>query len=433
MRKKLTRALGITLMVSMAATVLAGCGGGKGGAGGDTADGGQTQPEVSISLWEQADPIVDAEWDALITEFQNQNPGITVVREHYETEALRQQFMNTAQAGEGPELIYGPDDNIGILASAGVIQDVKNIVSADFLGKLDANALKGNEFNGTLYGVPDRSGNALMLMYNKALVGDTAPETWDDLIAKGKEVTKNLDDKDPANDQYGLVYELAQPFFWLPFLGGHGGHVFKDGTNVPDLNTQAMVDAYQFAYDLKFTHGITPKEADYNTFDSLFKQGQAGFAINGPWAISAYKEAGIDLGLAPLPKHANGTYSAPLSSTKTFMINANVDEAKKEAVAKFLEFINSKEAQLKHVLVTNEVPTNVEAQTDAAVTSNEMINALKVQLEKATPMPIVPEMRAIWDAIRPQLEGVMSGKVKPADAAKASQDAAEKGIKDMGL
>jgi len=46
-------------------------------------------------------------------------------------------------------------------------------------------------------------------------------------------------------------------------------------------------------------------------------------------------------------------------------------------------------------------------------------------------MPTVPEMRAAWDAIRPNQEAVMAGKMAPKDAAKAMQDAGEKLIREM--
>lgn len=434
MRKKLTRALGVTLMISMAAGMLAGCGGGKETTTPETTTPEKEQEQVStepvtITYWEQADPVVYAIWDELVAEFQTQNPHITVQREHYETEALRQQFMTTAQAGEGPELVYGPDDNLGIFQTAGVIQPVKNVVGDDLLGQLDEVSLEGNKILGELYGVPDRNGNALMLMYNKKYV-DQAPETWEDLIAKAKEVQA-------ANKGVsGLVYEVAQPFFFAPFLGGFGGTVFKPNTAEPDLGSQGMIDALKFAHSLRYEHQIVPQgELDYNTFDSMFKEGNAAFAINGPWSISQYRDdAGIDLGVAVLPKHANGTPSAPFTSTKTFMINKNVtDPNKKAAVAAFLKFINSKEAQLKHVLITNEVPTNKDAQQDPAVTGNEMIAVLTEQVGNGSPMPIIPQMRAVWDGIRPSLENVMAGKATPEAAAAEMQKATEKNIVDMGL
>ena len=68
-------------------------------------------------------------------------PDITVVREHYETEDLRTQFQTAALAGQGPELIYGPSDNIGLFSTAGIIAPVTDYVSADFLAGIAENAL----------------------------------------------------------------------------------------------------------------------------------------------------------------------------------------------------------------------------------------------------------------------------------------------------
>jgi arabinogalactan oligomer/maltooligosaccharide transport system permease protein len=48
-------------------------------------------------------------------------------------------------------------------------------------------------------------------------------------------------------------------------------------------------------------------------------------------------------------------------------------------------------------------------------------------------MPIVPEMRAIWDALRTQYQAVLGGNVTPEDAAKLSQMNAEKQIEEMNL
>ena len=55
----------------------------------------------------------------------------------------------------------------------------------------------------------------------------------------------------------------------------------------------------------------------------------------------------------------------------------------------------------------------------------------KHQMVVGKPMPTVPEMRAAWDAIRPNQEAVMAGKMAPKDAAKAMQDACEKLIREM--
>ena len=48
-------------------------------------------------------------------------------------------------------------------------------------------------------------------------------------------------------------------------------------------------------------------------------------------------------------------------------------------------------------------------------------------------MPVVTQMRAIWDAIKPVQQDVLSGKTKPGDAGAIMQKKAEDGIKALGL
>ena len=46
-------------------------------------------------------------------------------------------------------------------------------------------------------------------------------------------------------------------------------------------------------------------------------------------------------------------------------------------------------------------------------------------------MPVIPEMRAIWDAIRPYYQSVLGGSMTPEEAAEKMQAEAEKKIKEM--
>ena len=48
-------------------------------------------------------------------------------------------------------------------------------------------------------------------------------------------------------------------------------------------------------------------------------------------------------------------------------------------------------------------------------------------------MPNITQMRAIWDAIKPVQQNVLSGKTKPEDAGAIMQKKAEEGIKALGL
>jgi maltose-binding protein MalE len=52
-------------------------------------------------------------------------------------------------------------------------------------------------------------------------------------------------------------------------------------------------------------------------------------------------------------------------------------------------------------------------------------------IEKGRRMPVVPEMRVIWDAMRPGMENVMNGTMTPAAAAADMQKRALDQIANM--
>ncbi len=437
MRSKWFKALSIVVVLSLALTMLAACGGeSESDQPGTPPEGGKTETEqsagdeitkeVEIAFWEQDDPgSVDPVWDEIINDFMAENPNVKVERTHYENEAMRQNYQTAVLGGEGPEVISGPYDNIGVFGTSGTIAPIEEIFSQDFIDTFLPNALEGVRYNGKLYGVPYRIGNTLTLIYNKKFV-DQAPETMDEMIAKAKELT--------TGDQYGFVYNLTEPFFFIPFLGGYKGRVFDENTNIT-LDTDAMQKALQLVHDFKFTHKIIPAEANYDVASNLFKEGKAAMIINGPWSFKEYRDAGLDIGLTRIPKITEtDTYPAPYTGGKVLVINKDVpggDPNVKLAVRKFLEFVNTKENQLKLAEVTGELPTNAEASKDAQITSDPTLAKFNEQMLVGTPMPIIPEMRAVWDGIRPGLEGVMGDTMTPEEAAKEMQEKAEQLKKEM--
>jgi arabinogalactan oligomer/maltooligosaccharide transport system substrate-binding protein len=52
-------------------------------------------------------------------------------------------------------------------------------------------------------------------------------------------------------------------------------------------------------------------------------------------------------------------------------------------------------------------------------------------MEVCRPMPVRPELRPIWDAMRPPYQSVLGGSMTPQEAAKEMQALAVKKIKEM--
>lgn len=378
---------------------------------------------VTITLSEQDDPNAqDPTWDEIIKDFTAKYPNITVKRTHAETEGQRTDWQNSVLAGAGPELISAPHDDIGLFAASDTALELDSFMPADFWSTLDKSVVDSFKVNGKVYGIPYKVGNCLTLVYNKKYIKDP-PKTMDELIEMAKANTK-------APDQYGFVFDMVEPFFIIPYLGGFGGKVF-DESGKPTLDTDAMKKLVQLVYDFKFTHKITPKEGNTDVANGLFNEGKAAMIINGPWFYSQAQKANIDFGIANIPQLTGGGMPAPYTGAKVFMVNPNIkDENVKTAVKEFIIYCNTKDVQLKLAKTSAEVPTNIEALKDPYVTNDPFVKALADQMKYGTPMPYQPEMRCVWDAMKNNMQKVMAGQLKPEEAPKMMQEECLQMIKD---
>lgn len=359
--------------------------------------------------------------------FMRLNPEIKVTQLYKETEELRSGFIVAAIGGQGPDLVYGPEDQVGPFEVMKIIKPLDEIFSAEYLSNFNEKAKVYS--NGHLWMLADKLGNHLTLVYNKDLL-QTPPETDRELIEIGKKLTldKNNDGK---IDQYGLVWNYTEPFFFIPFLTGYGGWVFDDSLN-PTLNSSAMIKGLNFLADLRDKHKIIPSEADYEIADVLFKEGRAAMLINGDWSWASYGKAGINYGIYPLPiMEETGLRAAPMVSAKGFSINANVNEAKLPVIKKILEFLLSPENQLETAKQLNTFPTRKEIYEDPFILNDEILQNSRKQIEYGKPMPIISEMRAIWDAMRPSYQAVLGGSINPEQAAVQMQNDAVKKIAEL--
>jgi maltose-binding protein MalE len=316
---------------------------------------------------------------------------------------------------------------VGPFEVMNIISPMENLFDKEYLDGFIPAGL--TYYKGHLYQVADKLGNHLTLVYNKDIIS-TPPQTDVELIEMGRKLTKDING-DGKTDQYALTWNYTEPFFFIPFLTGFGGWVMtQDGK--PTLNTQSMVDGLNFIRDLRDKYKIIPGEADYNIADALFKDGKSAMIINGDWSWAGYKKAGINIGVAPLPKIVStGLWCEPMVSPKGFSLNANVPPEQRALVIELLKFLMQPELQLETAKQLNTMPTRKEAIMSDFVQRNDILKNSAIQIEHGRPMPVVPELRAIWDAMRPSYQAVLGGAKTPEQAAKDMQDLALRKIREM--
>jgi maltose-binding protein MalE len=250
------------------------------------------------------------------------------------------------------------------------------------------------------------------------------------MIEIARRLTRD-EDGDGRMDYYGLAWNFEEPFFFVPFLGGFGGWVMDEAAR-PTLDTPATVDAFQFMYDLKFTHRVLPPESDYDTADALFKEGRAAMIINGPWSWASYLNKGIDMGVALIPKvNATGLWATPMVSTLGYSVNVNLRGPRLQLVLQLLQYLTSDDAQRAYARTMRTIPSRPAVLEDPVVAADALIGMSAAQAKVGRPMPVDPELRAVWDALRPNYQSVLNGTKSPAQAARDSQADALKAIAEM--
>ena len=385
--------------------------------------------QKTIMIWHSMRPLGTKILQKKLEQFSKKHPDWKFTQLFYEPETARTNYIISAMGGSGPALFWGASDNIGPFVELEVIKSLEEFFDKTFLDSFITEPISANTwFQNHLYQVADQVGNHLCLVYNKKLVKNP-PKTLGELREIGKQLTKDLDG-DGKPDRYALAWNYTEPFFAVPFINGYGGKIL-DENNRPTLNTEATIKAAQLIYDLANKDRIIPIECDYEISNALFLDGYAAMIINGPWSWGTYLENGIDIGITRIPMiDETGLWTSPMVSPLGYAININLKGEKLKITLDLLKFLTSSEIELEFTRAMGTIPSRKDAFQDSLVTQNEIIRSSIYQMEVGTLMPVVTELRWIWDAMRPSYQSIFTGQVSPAQAAKDMQALAEKLIKE---
>lgn len=384
---------------------------------------------VVVRIWHQKDAAERTFLEDWAAAYNARQDTVRLETLYKETEELRNHYVFAAIGGKGPDLIFGPADNMGTLGITETIRPLDGLVDPDYLAGFTEDGRV--TYDGRVYGLADQIGNHLTFVYNPALLAEP-PATLADLAALGSTHTKDTDG-DGAPDQYALVWNYTEPFFFVPFLTSFGGWVMDEAGN-PTLDTPETVAAIQYVLDLRDRYGVIPREADYETAKALFRDDRAAATIDGPWSWGGYAEAGVDVRLAPLPvNETTGLYAQPMAAAKAYSLNPAVPDWKLPAVLGVLRLLTDDAIQSDMTRELATIPVRTAVRASDVMQSSETLTQSLAQIEHSRPMPTEPQMRQIWDAMRGPYQLVMNGQVTAAEGARLMQEQAEKRIADTFL
>lgn len=329
--------------------------------------------------------------------------------------------LTTTTEDANPDVVVFPHDKLGEAVAAQLV--LENTEFAEMTkSSTTASAVNAVSSGGKLYGYP-KSVESVALIYNKALVA-TPPATWDDVMALASD--KNL--QDPANNKYAILWEVAGAYHSYAFVGSNGGYVFgNNGSDKDDLgvNNEGAVKGLTVYKDLKtkFFSDLKSADATGAVVNDLFGTGKVAMTINGPWQISSYKEAGIDVGVTKIPAFGSAP-AQPFGGVRAYYVSS---KAKYPNAAKiFAYYATSKDPQIKLFEMKQSVPANNEAAASDVVKGDAIISGFASQFVDSTPMPSIPQMGTYWGSVGAALGEIFDKGADP----KAAADTAAKAMAD---
>ena len=275
-------------------------------------DAGYTGPEATISYSIWGDPQEIKAQQAIVDAFHEANPKITVKVTVSDWEPYWDKLQTSIAGGDAPDVFAMDGPLFPDYQTRDVLLDLKPFIDRDGydLGQLADQAVADFTTPDGQFGLP-RDLNVVALYYNKAMfdaAGIPYPDdTWD--WAKLTDVAKKLTLRDASGKttQWGFYTESTDmENFWSEAVWQNGGDIISPDHKTSLVGSDQAAGGIQFLQDLIWKDKVMPDAAITDALGDAFEQGQAAMESNGSWLVATHQAAGIDFGIAPLPKGPAG-------------------------------------------------------------------------------------------------------------------------------
>ncbi len=338
--------------------------------------------------------------------------GVGLTVEVVDLTEIRNAMTLGAAAGEGPDMVIIPHDNLGPMVENGAAAEINlGDKAAEFL----PNALDGFTYNGGLYGLPLAVEN-IGFFRNTDLVPD-APATWADVESIGADLMEQ-----------GLIDQVIEfpdmTYNTYPVYTSFGGYIFgrdaDDNFTTDDIgiNNEGMTAAMAWIKSL-VDSGLVSPNIDWEASHVRFETGRSAFIMTGPWALNRFQTAGVPYEITAFPAaEAGGDAGYPFLGVQGIVINNNKDNALL-AQTFAVDFLATEEHY--QAIFDAEPRPSAWASVFASASDPDTAGFNEAGVN-AVPMPAIPAMGYVWDAWVNAGSLVLSGELTPAEALQQAVD-----------
>lgn len=354
-----------------------------------------------------------------------------------DADGQREQFVRRLAAHDASLDLLGMDVTwTAEFAEAGWIRPLSTAQATEATANTLEPPIKTAEWKDRLYGIPKHT-NVQILWYRKSLV-PKVPTTWDEMMDMAKKLKS--EGKPYVIGFTGAQYEGYVVGFNTLLSSFGGTMVNEDSTKVTidDRTTQALDLLHRFA-----TSGVASKSLSNAQEPEVFAElqnGQAAFAINWPYVLSAMRTAGEsdakvkaiadDLGYAPYPKVEEGKPARVTLGGMNYAISTYSKHPKQAFDAAMC--LRTPEHQVQTALEAGDPPVAVSAFSDPKFQeAYPQYQIMLDELKTAVSRPISPLYQNISTIVSSTLSPPSS--IRPEQTTKDLRDAIQQALDGKGI
>ncbi|UJF24583.1 ABC transporter substrate-binding protein [Suttonella sp. R2A3] len=376
--------------------------------------------------------------DGLVADFEAAYPDINV-------QAIYAGNYNDARVKALAALKSGEPAQLSVMFSIDLheLRDLDAIIAFDDVVETDEERawlngfypalMENSQADGKTWGIPFQR-STIVMYYNKDLFKaagldpETPPQTWDDLVRMGKQLTK------ADGSQWGvMIPSTGYPYWMFGALAKQNGEVLMNQAgNETYFNQPAVIEALQYWQSLGAEHKIMPQGAiEWGTLRQNFLDQKTAIMWHSTGNLTAVKDnASFDFGMAMLPK--NKEYGSPTGGGNFYLFKQSTPEERRAALT-FIRYMTSPEQAAQWSIATGYMGVSPEAYETKAlqgyVQDFSPAAVARDQLEYATAELATHQAGRVRKLLDDAIQATLTGQQNAQEALNAAQKQADRVLK----
>jgi multiple sugar transport system substrate-binding protein len=379
------------------------------------------EAQVTLRLWVSG-PGYDKWLADVVPPFERQNPGIKVEALTMDWTQYQQKILTGVAGGAGPDVFSFYSVDVAPWATKGLLSPLDGQINrADF----DANAMDNGLWDGKIYAVP-MGMKIRAFYYRKDFLKEAAiaraPQTWDEMRDAATKMVK----RDAAGNitRVGFWMPTSHPYktsqVWLAFLWSNGGEVFDATGKKAAFNSPEGVESAQFLGDL-INKAKVDRPGTIKLDNTDFMQGKVAMLVSNIATRGLLRDR-------PDLKDQVGIAAPPMAKKRVVELSGEMfgishTSRHKDAAAKLLAYLTSREVVVKYNQVDDNIPGLKAAMDSDYVRSNPFVSQFVEIAKVGRPLPKHPRWSEVSTVLTAALDEVL---LKGRPAKEALDGAAQK-------